>query len=64
MKKRKINEELESFIYQKSCHTCIEEFGDNNNNNNNDNRNKYNVRDNYHYTGKYRGAAHSICNLK
>ena len=22
------------------------------------------VRDNYHYTGKYRGVAHNICNLK
>ena len=22
------------------------------------------VRDNYHYTGEYRGAAQSICNLK
>ena len=22
------------------------------------------IRDHYHYTGKYRGAAHSICNLK
>ena len=22
------------------------------------------VRDHFHYTGKYRGAVHSICNLK
>ena len=22
------------------------------------------VRDHYHYTGKYRGAAHDICNLR
>ena len=25
---------------------------------------KYKVRDHCHYTGKYRGAGHSICNLK
>ena len=27
-------------------------------------KNYYNVRDNFHYTGKYIGDAHSICNLK
>ena len=27
-------------------------------------KNYRNVRDHCHYTGKYRGAAHSICNLK
>ena len=25
---------------------------------------KHKVRDNCHYTGKYRGAAHNICNLR
>ena len=28
------------------------------------NKKHLNVRDRYHYTGEYRGAAHSICNLK
>ena len=29
-----------------------------------DNKKYYKVRDNCHYTGKYRGAAHNICNLR
>ena len=29
-----------------------------------DYKNKCKVRNHYHFTGKYRGAAHSICNLK
>ena len=44
----------------KICYICKEQF-----------ENKYlkdkkyrKVRDHCHYTGKYRGAAHSICNLK
>ena len=42
---------------EKICYICKKEF------NNNDKKN-YKVRDHCHYTGKYRGAAHNICNLR
>ena len=42
-------EEKESNKNQQLCHICEEEFCTDNNN---------------HYTGKYRGAAHSKCNLE
>ena len=42
---------------QKICYICKKEF------NNNEKKN-YKVRDHCHYTGKYRGAAHNICNLR
>ena len=42
---------------QKICYVCKKEF------HNNDKKN-YKVRDHCHYTGKYRGAAHNICNLR
>ena len=42
---------------QKICYICKKEFD------NNDKKN-YKVRDHCHYTGKYRGAAHIICNLR
>ena len=38
------------------CHICKKEFGDK--------KKHRKVRDHDHYTGKYRGAAHSICNLR
>ena len=53
-------EQQESYENAKICYICKEKF-----------ENKYwkdkkycEVRDHCHYTGEYRGAAHSICNLK
>ena len=44
---------------QKVCHICRKEF------NTDDSDKKYHkVKDHCHYTGKYRGAAHNICNLR
>ena len=59
-KKKMIPLTTEEKIYhnkQKICYICRKEF------NNNDKKN-YKVRDHCHYTGKYRGAAHNICNLR
>ena len=59
-KKKMIPLTTEEKIYhnkQKICYICKKEF------NNNDKKN-YKVRDHCHYTSKYRGAAHSICNLR
>ena len=43
---------------QKVCHICKKRFSTD------DSNKKYHkVRDHCHYTGKYRGAAHDICNL-
>ena len=41
---------------QKICYICLKEFDNND-------KKQQKVRDHYHYTGKYRGAAHNICNL-
>ena len=50
------NTEIKFYEKQKVCHICIKEFCDDKNNKN--------VRNHCHYTGKFRGAAHSVCNLK
>ena len=42
---------------QKLCYICKKEFDTNDKKN-------YKVRDHCHYTGKHRGAAHNICNLR
>ena len=61
-KKRKLltKKQQDSYESAKICYICKEKF-----------ENKYlndkkyrNVRDHCHYTGEYRDAAHSMCNLK
>ena len=51
-----INKEIKSYEKQKVCHICKKEFRDD--------KNKKKVRDHCDYSGKCRGAAHSLCNLR
>ena len=52
------NGENKSYEKQKVCYICKKGFST-------DNDKKYHkVRDHCHYTGKFRGAAHNICNLR
>ena len=51
-------EEKEDYNNQKVCYICKKEFITS------DNNKHYKVRDHCHYTGKYRGTAHNICNLR
>ena len=57
------DDEKETHENQKICHICEKEFctGENNKK---EFKTMQKVRDHYHYTGRYRGAAHSICNLR
>ena len=57
------NEAKEAYEIQKNCHICEKEFCTDKNNEK-DFKQMQKVRDHCHYTGKYRGAAHSICNLR
>ena len=56
------NEEKRSYKKQKICYICENEFCTDKNNEEEYKLHKK-VRDCCHYTGKYRGAAHSFCNL-
>ena len=53
-------QELKAYQEAKVCYICgkgiLEKFAND--------KNYWNVRDVFHYTVKYRGAAHNICNLK
>ena len=57
------NEENECYEMQKVCYICKRNF---NSDNNDENSFKiyHKVRGHCHYTGEFRGAAHSICNLR
>ena len=59
-KKKMISLTIKEEIYhnkQKICYICKKEFDTND-------KKSYKVRDHCHYTGKYRGAAHNICNSR
>ena len=51
---------------QKVCYICKKEFDtiDTTKSSSLEHKKNYKVRDHCHYTGKYRGAAHNICNLR
>ena len=52
-------EEKKSYKKQKVCYICKKRRSTDG-----DNKKYHKVRDHCHYGGKYRGAAHNICNLK
>ena len=54
-------QENESYKEQEACHICEEKFCMNKDDENYKNKRK--VKDHCNYTGKFRGAAHSKCNL-
>ena len=54
-------EENTSYKKQEACHICEEKFCMDKDDENYKNRRK--VKDHCYYTGKFRGAAHSKCNL-
>ena len=67
------DEENESYVKQKVCYICKKEFNTDENDKNefNTDENDKNalklydkVKDHCHYTGKFRRAAHNICNLR
>ena len=50
------NKEIKFYEKKKVCHLCKEQFCND--------KNKKKVKDHCHYTGKFRGAAQSECNLR
>ena len=52
-------EEEKKHNQQQVCHICKKSFSTNDSD-----KEYFKVKDHCHYTGKYRGAAHNICNLR
>ena len=59
-------EEIYRHYISKRCFICQGKFNEDNDDSSNkkDKNNYIKVRDHCHYTGKYRGAAYKICNLR
>ena len=59
-------EEKVNYNDQKVCYICEKEFDttDTTKSSSLERKKNYKVRDHCHYTGKYRGAAHNVCNLR
>ena len=59
-------EQEENYNKQKVCYICKKEFNtsDTTESSSFESKKHYKVRDHCYYTGKYRGAAHNICNLR
>ena len=53
-------EQQKSYENRKTCHSCLKEIG----NKCLKDKQYHKDRDHCHYTGKYGGVAHRICNLK
>ena len=64
MKKKEMipltTEEKKIHRQQKVCYKCKKGFSTDGD----DNKKYFKIRDHCHHTGKYRGAAHDICNLR
>ena len=54
--------EKKSYEKQKICYICKKGFSTDDDDD--DNKKYHKIRDHCHYTGKYRGAAHSVCILR
>ena len=52
-------EEEKAHRWATECYICKEKFSTDN-----DDKKHYKVKDHCYYTGKYRGTAHNICNLR